>query len=237
MTPLEVLALRYPTANFAGPSPIDLPGGLRTHLPGLFADLGYTRGAEIGVWRGEFSERLCAENPALHLFCVDPWQAYPGYLAPSGVELASDAYGQAQVRLAPYRVTILKKSSLAALEDIPDDSLDFVYIDGNHSFLHVVQDLEGWSQKVKPGGIVAGHDYHRFRPTLNLHVVEAVNGFTEAYLIRPWFLLGRTRVRHSEVRDRERSFLWVNPEHPVVRGEPLAAALRDAMSHSFRGPK
>ena len=69
----------------------------------------------------------------------------------------------------------------------------------------------------------------------NIHVVEAVHGFVRANYIAPWFVLGRAKVRRSEYRDAERSFLWVNPEPARSDEGQLLHALEGAMSHGFFG--
>jgi hypothetical protein len=77
-----------------------------------------------------------------------------------------------------------------AVKDYPDQSLDFVYIDGNHEFSHVAADIAAWVKKVRRGGILAGHDYRR---TTNLvcHVVDVVNAWTYSHKIKPWFLTSK----------------------------------------------
>jgi len=57
------------------------------------------------------------------------------------------------------RVQIVRATSAAASELFADESLDFVYIDANHAYLHVLEDLRLWTPKVRSGGLVAGHDY------------------------------------------------------------------------------
>jgi hypothetical protein len=75
-----------------------------------------------------------------------------------------------------------------------------------------MDDIIMWHERVRPGGIVAGHDYMRSvpgrRPT-ELYVVEAVNWFTMLNPIPVWFLLGTKAKVAGEVRDRNRSWLWV----------------------------
>ena len=85
-----------------------------------------------------------------------------------------------------------------AFDAMPDVSLDFVYIDGDHSFDHAMLDLILWSRKVRPGGIVAGHDYYRFR---GAGVVNAVDAYTTAHQIHEWFLDDQ----------RETTFFWARP--------------------------
>lgn len=208
----DVDALAYLTSRFTLPleaaeMPIEIPRVVRTDLGGILRDLGCTRGAEIGVWRGEFSEALCQANPALHLTCVDAWTPYWQYADYRLRPKLDEAEADARRRLAPYGCTLIKAFSEDAAKRIGDATLDFVYIDSNHAFEFVVRDLAAWIPKVRPGGIVAGHDYDaRYK---GIHVAPAVHGYTTAYGIRPWFVLGRRKVRRGEPRDRERSFLWV----------------------------
>ena len=55
-------------------------------------------------------------------------------------------------------------------------------------FLFVLEDIEKWSKKVKPGGIIAGHDY-KVDPVNNYGVIEAVQKYTKDNNINPWFIL------------------------------------------------
>ena len=50
--------------------------------------------------------------------------------------------------------------STEAISNVQDNSLDLVFIDANHDYLFVKQDIELWKKKVKQGGIIAGHDYN-----------------------------------------------------------------------------
>jgi predicted O-methyltransferase YrrM len=68
--------------------------------------------------------------------------------------------------------------SMDAVDDIPDNSLDFVFIDANHAFDYVMLDLIYWTKKVRPGGIVSGDDYFHFKKA---GVVEAVDAYTKAH--------------------------------------------------------
>lgn len=117
---------------------------------------------------------------------------------------------EAQERLIPYGVTFVEKFSMDALSDFPDESLDFVYIDANHEWPFVTQDIYYWSRKVRVGGIVAGHDFYRSnRRDSKCHVKGAVQGYTFAFRIAPWFLLGRNERIPDEVRETSRSWFWV----------------------------
>lgn len=176
----------------------------RADLAGLFAAMGYKTGAEIGVWQGHYSTTLCQQIPGLHLTCVDPWKQYKTYNeAKNNQERLDDAYRQTVEALAPFGCDIWRMTSLAAAAQVPDASLDFVYIDANHQEPFVSQDLNAWAPKVRPGGIVAGHDYHLKpkKPFLQ-EVKPAVDAFTRAHQIHEWYVL---------MRDKAPSFFWVVP--------------------------
>lgn len=63
---------------------------------------------------------------------------------------------------------------IAAMPSIPDGSLDFVYIDGNHSEEYVRQDIRLWWPKVKIGGMLAGHDILGCNPKADSGIQSAV---------------------------------------------------------------
>lgn len=84
-------------------------------------------------------------------------------LANTNQEQHDQLYLKTLVRLAPYTMTarchVWRMSGNEAAQLLPDLSLDFVYIDARHDFESVYNDLLTWTPKVKPGGIIAGHDY------------------------------------------------------------------------------
>lgn len=177
----------------------------RNDLPAFSRTLGLTRGAEIGVWKGAFSAHFCASG--LRMLCVDPWQSYPDWLDTKNalpVEAATrameEAYRIALARLTPLHCTILRLFSAEAAAQVPDRSLDFVYIDANHGRAAVTDDLERWTPKVRSGGWIGGHDYRHFTNKPTIHVIEAVDAYTKAHAIDPWFVL---------MGDRTPSFLWM----------------------------
>jgi hypothetical protein len=206
-----------------GKLPIEIPNANRETLARLFYLLGYTSGAEIGVERAHYSEVLCQQNPGVRLLCVDAWKAYRGYRDHVRQDKLDRFYEEAGERLKPYPgAQRVRAFSVEAAKSVPDASLDFVYIDGNHNFENCTADLAAWSAKVRPGGIVAGHDYALHRWPNQIHVVQAVKGWTDAYQIKPWFVLGSTEKREGELRDDARSFFWVHEPRPVVaHGRPV----------------
>lgn len=191
------------------PPPVEIRNVTRAVLPPLFAQLGFFRGAEIGVWRGEYSEQFCRANPGLHLTCVDAWTPYPDYSSYRRPSQFEEAEAEARGRLAKYACTLLKGFSLDIVKRIPNESLDFVYIDANHNFDAVMQDIIQWATKVRVGGVISGHDYSHATRHLGFRVVEAVEAYTTAYDINPWFVLGRAKKRREEIGERDRSWFWV----------------------------
>jgi len=168
-------------------------GATRDALAELFAELGYTLGAEIGVCRGHYSETLCKKNPRLKLLCVDPWAPYA--LRTEQVQQAH--CDEATARLAKYDVTIIKKASMEAVKDVADGSLDFVYIDADHLFESVILDIIHWSRKVRVGGIVSGHDYCC---DYQSGVMAAVDAYVKGTGIQTWYVT---------IHDHSPSWLWL----------------------------
>jgi hypothetical protein len=125
----------------------------RDDLAVLFAELGFNKGVEIGVEKGLYSEVLCKANPNLHLLSIDPWQASAYEHSSHGVDTDQSQYDERYAetieRLAPYNCAVIRKTSMEAVKDIADESLDFVYIDGNHDFVNFTNDLHYWRKKVR----------------------------------------------------------------------------------------
>lgn len=190
------------------PMPIEIPNVGRDDLARLFCELVFEAGAEIGVLKGQYAETLCHENQKAKIYGVDPWRAYEGYKDFGHQDALDRFHAEAQARLASYNCSLICAFSAEAVKKFADKSLDFVYIDGNHSLPYVIEDIHLWSAKVRSGGIVSGHDYYKMR-TLPGHVIGAVHAWTAAYQIKPWFVLGRLEKGLGEIRDWSRSWMWV----------------------------
>lgn len=167
----------------------------RSSLPLLYNDFGYKIGAEIGVSRGKHAASICTQSPGIKLYCIDPWVAYK---RGDTQEKEDKLYKWTCHHLSRYNVEIIRKTSMEALSDFKDESLDFVYIDGNHKFDYVMPDLIFWSQKVKSGGIVGLHDYCHFYWS---GVIKAVDAYTYCHDIRPWFI----------TKEDKPTVFWVKP--------------------------
>jgi predicted O-methyltransferase YrrM len=194
-------------------SPIEIPNVGREQLTQLFCELDYKIGVEVGTESGLYAEKICRNNPGVELYCVDIWKTYPGYRDHLEQATLDKCLSDTQARLKPYNVKFVQKYSMDAVKDFEDKSLDFVYIDANHEWPFIVYDLYYWSAKVRPGGIVSGHDLYRStRRDSKCHVRGAVLGYTFAFRIHPWFILGREARVPGEIRDTSRSWFWVKDE-------------------------
>jgi hypothetical protein len=188
----------------------EIPNVGRKDLAKWFAELGFKTGVEIGVKEGVYSEILCQANPKLKLYSVDPWLVREEYYDNRGQAVFTAYEKRARARLKPYNCEILKMKSSEAIEQFERRSLDFVYIDGHHNLFNVIHDLTMWSSVVRPGGIVAGHDFVRYTNQA-MHVPQGVLAYVDSYNINPWYLLGRRHTAEEEYRDRHRSFVWTRP--------------------------
>lgn len=194
--------------------PIEIPNVGRNILGTWSHELGFKVGVEIGTERGEYAEILLKANPNLVLHCVDPWLVYRGYRDHTRQEKLNSFYEITKQRLGEYeeqkRVYYWKMFSMDAVKEFKDDSLDFVYIDANHDFAHVTEDIYYWSKKVRKGGIIAGHDYiDRRDDAAHVHVKRVLPGYTQSYNISPWFVIGREAKIEGEVRDSSRSWMFI----------------------------
>ena len=197
---------------------VEIPDMDRTDLANLFSGLNFKLGVEIGVDRGEYSEVLCKANPDAKIFGIDPYKisAYEKVIVPkeAGIHVNQDGfegnYTEATYRLKEYEnYRLLRLTSMDALDLFEDNSLDFVYIDANHDFLNFIQDLHYWLKKVKPGGIMAGHDYANFSYRKHNHVKRALDAYARCYRMIPLYIVGTDEVVPGQKRDKFRSWMYV----------------------------
>lgn len=211
MTTTELLYHHWPQTPRSG-SIREIPDVTRDDLAELFAELEFNRGVEIGTEFGVYALTLCRANPKLKLFCVDPYESYSDYREHKSQEKLDRMYEEATRLLAPpFKVWFHRERSVKASEQYAKESVDFVYIDGNHSLPYVIDDLQAWVPKVRKGGIVSGHDYIRRNNSLRYqcHVVEAVNAWVQCYQVNPLFIVGTKDEVAGQKRDIIRSWFWI----------------------------
>ena len=160
-------------------------------------------GAEIGVFSGALS-RLLLSRSGVFLYMVDSWLSedrqseerresidYHAHLTAREQQYYYFA-ARVNTEFAENRRKVLMMDSLEAARHIADRSLDFVFIDADHSYEGCKADIEAWLPKVKLGGLLGGHDYENTEFP-KFEVARAVN---EAVENRGWQL------------DRGENFTW-----------------------------
>jgi autotransporter strand-loop-strand O-heptosyltransferase len=121
------------------------------------------KGVEVGTFKGEFSKEIL-NNWSGTLFMVDVWKGLPNeeYSDVSNhnnFEHGVFHHAMNNIQGFENRAIMIRASSEVSSNMFEDNSLDFVYIDANHAYDYVVQDIRLWYPKVKPGGYLCGHDY------------------------------------------------------------------------------
>lgn len=129
-------------------------------------------GVEIGTYEGHHAREMLEKLDIAKLYLIDPYKEYSSTL--SSHLQAAKAEALRVLDEFKSKIVIIYEKSVEAAKKIADESLDFVYIDGEHSYKAVKQDIPAWFPKVKKGGIVGGHDY---TPDYFPGIVKAVDEF------------------------------------------------------------
>ena len=119
-------------------------------------------GAEVGVFEGVNAKDMLDGLPNLEkLYLIDPYEQYEGWMGDGWYDKIFKAKTVALETLNPYeeRISWIMKKTEDSVNDIAPNSLDFIYIDGNHFYEYVKKDLEIANIWVKTGGIIGGHDF------------------------------------------------------------------------------
>ncbi len=128
--------------------------------------------AEVGVAEGDFSDEILQISKPQKFILIDPWDSRR-----YGEKLLTNIKSKFSKEINEKTIEIKRGYSTVELAKFPDGYFDWIYIDANHSFENVMDDLEIASQKVKKNGIISGHDYTRWSGVQRFGVVEAVNTF------------------------------------------------------------
>ena len=135
---------------------------------------------EIGVFRGEFAKDILKTTQPKELYLVDIWEGKWGSGDKDGNNYA-EINDMESVYLSLYKQTkdksnihVIRSKSVSFLQSCEDDLFDVIYVDGDHTEEAVYNDMIHSFNKIKPGGLLMGHDYH--------HQIEiAVNRFCSDY--------------------------------------------------------
>jgi hypothetical protein len=147
--------------------------------------------AEVGVDQGDFSEKIFSICGPRQFHLIDAWDSDRYNSAREATVRAKFAD---EIRL--NTVQIHKGFSTAVLASIDDDYFDFIYIDTSHDYVTTAAELALAKDKVKPRGIIAGHDYitGRWIGQVRYGVIEAVHEFC---VRNNWELLFLTAETHQ----------------------------------------
>lgn len=129
------------------------------------------RMAEVGVFRGKFAEKLLDDCSAItDYYMVDPWRHLEDWNKPANrsSDQFREIFDEAMRRTAQHedRRVVLRGRTSEVIDEIPDEHLDFAYIDADHTLRGITIDLIQVWKKVRPRGWVGGDD---FRPNIWHH--------------------------------------------------------------------
>lgn len=120
--------------------------GLHKMMMEITQQIAIERAVEVGSYRGVSTE--CLAMFCDQLYAVDPWAG------------EYDVYDVFIRNIERYKNVIpIRETSQEASFRFDNESLDFVYLDGMHTYEHVVADIKAWLPLVRPGGFLCGHDY------------------------------------------------------------------------------
>ena len=118
---------------------------------------------EIGVDAGEHAKSMLKELNIERLYLIDAYKYYEDYLNTEENRkrvrrrlITNEKKAKNKLSNYSYKIVWIKKMSDDAINDVP--MVDFIYIDGNHDYPYVKKDIELYWEKLKKGGILAGHD-------------------------------------------------------------------------------
>ena len=156
--------------------------------------------AEIGVWQGEFSGRILKTAHPRELHLVDPWLFAPHYpkrlwggaVAKNQADMDAMRDAVARKFSGHPEVKIHRATSTEAANGFPNHYFDWIYIDGDHSYEAVLEDLRAWYPKMKPGGLICLDDLYWKDERGEMPVQAAIQAF-----------LARTKVTRAKTLQRQ----------------------------------
>lgn len=142
--------------------------------------------AEVGVYRGTFFKQLIKPQCVQLALAVDAWDAsllIPGGSTPVDQKEMDYMYNSLKslaLKTARPNIGVWRGDSATLAGDVEDGTLDFVYIDADHTYKGCLRDLLAWYPKLREGGVFCGHDYFKEFYYTKYGVIEAVNDFRKS---------------------------------------------------------
>jgi hypothetical protein len=146
---------------------------------------------EIGSWMGESAAIFASSGKFSAIYCVDPWDlgiydnraVKPGfYKNRPDMRVVESRFDEVAARYP--EITKLKMTSEQALTRVPG-MVDMVYLDGLHDYDGVRDDMRMWAGRIRPGGWLTGHDYHKNFPGV-IQAVDEIWGAPALYQDTSW---------------------------------------------------
>ena len=149
-------------------------------------------GVELGVQKGRNAMSLLKELPIKTLYLIDIWSHYNEsdlYIIDNNIHFKNYNFVLNKFR-NNKKVKIIKGFSNQVVKSFKDNSLDFIYIDANHRFDYVYQDIDLWSKKVKKKGVISGHDIISFPSVLKAVISWCENNNKIFFINIPdWYII------------------------------------------------
>jgi Methyltransferase domain len=211
--------------------------------------------AEVGVWRGEFAESILRSCPQLErYYMVDAWRHLEGWNKPantSDVEFEKImAEALRRTEFAREERIVLRGRTAEVLDRIPDQSLDFAYIDSDHSLRGITLDLFKILPKMRPNGWIGGDDFEpnvwqhplRYEPTFvfpyAVYFAEAIGAVIYAVGFNQFLMSvpepGRESADTPAFVDRTGQYRTITVAPALRRPAPWRPALRVAVHRGRR---
>lgn len=175
--------------------PVQLGGNRNSLLNTIKSHRGNIKTAlEVGTWRGDYAQVICDALQPETFYAVDPFELYEGYTdKPDVNEFANQQSLDNLAARVAARVKgmnggrpsqLVRKQGKDAAALFEDNSLDFIYVDADHKYEAVKADIATWYPKLKPGGILCGHDYIARSHIEEFGVIPAVHEFVAEHKLK-----------------------------------------------------
>jgi len=157
-------------------------------------------GAEIGVSSGDNAFDMLSKLDIKKLYLIDPYLGYMHFTQ----NILNEHKKIAHDKLSKFddHIVWVEKPAVYAASYIRDEELDFVYIDGDHSYMSVINDIDYYYQKVKIGGLFAGDNFEL--NDVRLAVLEFYT-FNAQLIIKE----RKSRLYFSQNRDTNSMDWWI----------------------------
>ena len=180
--------------------------------------------AEVGVWKGDFARHVLQQCGSIErYFMIDPWASLPDWNKPFNVDtqVFEDVYAEAMEKtaFASEKVVVLRGRTKEVIDEIPDESLDFVYIDGDHTLRGITIDLIKVFSKIKKAALFVAMIFLRIHGSTVSVTNQHLSARSASILQRRWiFQLSRYRSVSLSFR-KERMLVFpflIAPENTMT---------------------